>query len=78
MKTLTCLEIDGICDTPIEGQTPEQMLNNRLRHLAEAVRIYPEHQEVLDKIRLMSEHEQAQWKAEFMEKWNSAPDTENH
>lgn len=74
MKKFTCMEIDGICETPIEGKTPDQVLINRMRHLNESVVIYPEHQQVLNKIQLMSENEQQRWNDKFLEKWNNTPD----
>ena len=35
MKTMTCKQMGGPCDMPIQGETAEEMMNNGAKHLME-------------------------------------------
>ncbi len=72
MLPITCMEIDGICSTPIEGGTFEEWYVNYVRHLQEASLIYPDHQKVLDDRSFMSDNEKERQKAKFKKKWEAA------
>lgn len=74
MKKITCQDIDGICDTVIEGNNFQEILANRLWHLNQAAVIYPEHKNVLQKIQYMSDAEKDRWEEELLAKWNALPD----
>lgn len=66
------MDIDGICDTPLDGDTFEEWYVNRLRHLEEASTIYSEHKKVLYDIQFMSDLEKESQKAEFKKRWDEA------
>lgn len=36
MKTMTCAQMGGTCDTEIHGATPEEMMMNGMKHIEEA------------------------------------------
>ncbi len=74
MKKITCREIDGVCDTVIEGNTFDEILANRLWHINQSVDIYPEHRAVLKKMEFMSDNEKARWEEELRAKWNELAD----
>lgn len=38
MKTMTCRQLGGACDTAIGGETADEMIKAQDRHLREAVR----------------------------------------
>jgi hypothetical protein len=66
------MEIDGICDTPLDGDTFEEWYVNRLRHLEEASVIYPEHKKILYDIQFMSALEKERQAEEFKKVWDEA------
>ncbi len=74
MKKITCQEIDGICDTIIEGGNLDEIKSNRLWHLNQAAGIYPEHRVVLEKMEYMSDSEKQRWDDELLAKWNKLPE----
>lgn len=39
MKTMTCRQLGGVCDTGIRGETADEMIKAQDRHLREAVRL---------------------------------------
>lgn len=71
---MTCEEIDGICDTVIEGNNFEEFLFNRLWHLQQAATIYPAHRRVLEDMELMGEEEKVKWEEQLRVKWNELPE----
>ena len=36
MKSMTCKELDGVCDEVIRGETPEEMIKNSQEHAMSA------------------------------------------
>ena len=36
MKSMTCKELDGVCDVKIKGETPEEMMKNSQEHAMSA------------------------------------------
>lgn len=36
MKSMTCKELDGVCDAEITGNTPEEMMKNSQEHAMNA------------------------------------------
>jgi len=36
MKSMTCKELDGVCDEEIKGETPEEMMKNSQEHAMSA------------------------------------------
>lgn len=38
MKTMTCRQLGGVCETAIRGTTADEMIKAQDRHLREAVR----------------------------------------
>jgi len=35
MKTMTCKQMGGPCDTPIQGETADELMNNGTKHVQE-------------------------------------------
>jgi len=66
------MDTDGICDTPLDGDTFEEWYANRFRHLEEASAIYPEHKKVLYNMQFMSELEKERQAGEFKKMWDEA------
>lgn len=57
MRTMTCRQMGGPCDTPIHGNTPEEMTNNGAKHLKEASD--EEHEKVLAMMEEMQKNPEA-------------------
>lgn len=65
MKTMTCRELGGPCDHKIRGNTPEEMMENGMKHLK------IEHPDMSKKMESMTKEENEKWRADFMKKWDS-------
>lgn len=69
---MTCSSMGGACDAEITGNTPEEMMENGKKHIHEATD--EAHGELIEKMKGMSEEDMNEWKKEFNEKFEAAPD----
>jgi predicted small metal-binding protein len=69
MKTLTCKEMGGPCDTPISAETKEEMMSAGMAHLKS------EHPEMAADIEAMPKDDpkMMEWGKMFEEAWEKAP-----
>lgn len=70
MKKMTCKEMGGVCDAEIQGETPEEMMENGKNHVHEGTD--EEHQEIVKQMEAMSEEGKAAWMEEFKGKFDAA------
>jgi hypothetical protein len=70
MKQMTCVEMGGpaTCSAMISGNTPDEMVGNGMKHLAEA------HPKMVEDMKTMPKEVGDKWRAEFQEKWDAAPE----
>ncbi len=69
MKTMTCKQMGGPCDTPISGNTAEEMMNNGSSHIKEmAGKGDEEHKKVLMMMEEMQKNPESgkEWNEKFM------------
>lgn len=61
MKTMTCAQMGGMCETAISGATKDEMLANGMKHLDEA------HPEMAQAVRSASpdDPEMVKWQEKF-------------
>ena len=64
---MTCAQMGGPCDAMITGTTPEEMVDNGMKHVTEA------HPEMAEQVKNMSKEETDKWMTEFRQKWDAAP-----
>jgi predicted small metal-binding protein len=71
MKTMTCAEMGGMCDTPITGSTSDEMVSNGMKHIEST------HPDMAASIKSMPKDDpkMVAWFKTFMEKWNTTPDS---
>lgn len=74
MKAMTCRQIGGPCDTLIQGNTPEELLDNGTQHVMESND--DEHKQVLVMMNdMMNNPEEAKrWNDDFAAKFASLPE----
>ena len=70
MKTMTCRELGGMCDTGLTAETSDEMMMKGMAHLEEA------HPEMAESIKAMPKDDPAmlEWSQKFMADWASAPE----
>jgi len=74
MKTMTCGQMGGPCDTPIHGETAEVMMNNGAKHIQET---HDEgHKKVLAMMEEMRKNPQSgkEWNDDFARKFAELPE----
>lgn len=75
MKSLTCKDLGGACDERIAGATFEEIGQKCRTHVMEAVkRGDAAHKAAMNKMMSASPSEQASMMAEYMKKFDAAPD----
>jgi hypothetical protein len=77
MKTMTCKQMGGTCDTPISGKTPEGMMANGAKHLAVmAADGDMGHKKILDMMEEMKTNPASgkDWYEKFVETFNAQPE----
>lgn len=74
MKTMTCRQMGGPCDAPIQGSTVEEMSANGAKHLQDMAND-SDHQKALEMMNQTMADPEAnkKWSEEFAEKFNAAP-----
>lgn len=70
MKTLTCAQMGGPCDTPISGNSKDELMTNGMRHLEEA------HPEMAATVKAMPSDDpvMVEWVKKFDEEYEAAPE----
>jgi len=70
MKTITCAQMGGLCETKISGQTQDEMLANGMQHLEAA------HPEMAETVKTMPADDpmMVAWSKKFHETWDSTPE----
>ena len=71
MKTMTCKQMGGPCDTKISGNTPDEMITNGEKHLREQKD--PAHIKSVEMMEQMMPDKAAmdKWNADFMKTYNA-------
>ena len=67
MKTLTCAEMGGPCETAISGTTADELVGNRMEHLKSA------HTEMAEDVAKMTPEQLDQRNKDFHAKFDAAP-----
>lgn len=68
IKTMTCRQMGGSCDTPIHGATPEEMMNSGAAHVIEIANSGDEeHKKILAMMEEMQKNPAAgeEWNKKF-------------
>ncbi len=70
MKTMTCAQMGGPCDTKITGSTIDEMMMNGMKHMELA------HPDMAAKIKATPKDDpmMISWNEKFMKDWASTPD----
>ena len=70
MKTLTCAQMGGPCETNVSGSTEDEMMTNGMKHLEEA------HPEMAADIKKMepTDPAMASWIEKFKAEYAAAPE----
>jgi predicted small metal-binding protein len=69
MKTLTCNEMGGPCDTALSGSTPDELVGNAMEHLK------AEHPEMAADVEKMTPEQTETWNKDFHAKYEAKPET---
>jgi predicted small metal-binding protein len=71
MKTLTCRQLGGMCDTAISANTSNEMMSAGMKHVEEA------HPQMAADIKAMPQDDpkMVDWSKKFMETWEAAPES---
>lgn len=70
MKTMTCKQMGGPCEAAIQGNTPEEMMNNGMVHLEQA------HPEMAAEVKSAPKDDpkMKEWNDKFMADWANTPE----
>ncbi len=68
MKTMTCAQMGGTCDTAMTAATEAEMVEMGMAHIATA------HPDMAEKVAAMTQEEKDAWAADFHAKWEAAPE----
>jgi len=75
MKILSCRDLGGPCDAPIEGESFEEVGGRSREHVMEQIGLGDSaHQEAVDRMMNASPTEQASMMAEFERRFAEAPE----
>ena len=70
MKEMTCAQMGGpaTCATVLSGNTPDEMIDNGMKHLTET------HPDMVEGMKSMPKDKMEAWRADFQKKWDATPD----
>ncbi len=70
MKTLTCKQMGGGCDTKLSANTPEEMMSVGMKHLEKA------HPKMAADVKKAPKDDpmMKKWQADFNKTWAATPD----
>ncbi len=77
MKTMTCKELEGVCETKITGNTPDEMAQNSQKH---AMSVNDEaHRAKMQEMAESSKDPEAvkKWESDFKAKFDALPEDSN-
>lgn len=76
MKTMTCKQMGGPCNTPIKGSTFDEMMQNGEKHITSMKDKDPEHKKAYDMMATLSQNPAAnnKWTDDMMAKFNALPE----
>lgn len=73
MKVMTCRQMGGPCDAPIQGETADEMMTNGAAHVTEMAEKDEEHKEALSQMQAMQENPESEeskaWGEDFAQKF---------
>lgn len=64
---MKCSQMGGPCEGEVQGETPDEMMQNGWKHLEEA------HPEMVATLTSMSEEETEAWTKQFLVDWEQTP-----
>lgn len=72
MKTMTCSQLGGMCETAITADTQDEMMNKGMAHLESA------HPEMAATVKAMPHDDPAMvaWGEKFKKDWEATPESE--
>lgn len=75
MKSMTCKQMGGPCETLIHGNTPEEMMKIGEAHLVELKDLDEGHKKAYEMMEELSKNpaEGKKWNDDFVAKFNSLP-----
>ncbi|MDE2016044.1 MAG: DUF1059 domain-containing protein [Patescibacteria group bacterium] len=70
MKTMTCAQMGGMCETKISGSTPEELMANGMQHLESA------HPQMAADVKAAPKDDprMVEWSKKFKEDWENTPE----
>ena len=70
MKTITCKQMGGMCDTALSANTYDEMMSVGMKHLEQA------HPEMAASVKSMPKDDpkMVQWEKDFKKTWAETPD----
>ncbi len=70
MKTMTCSQMGGMCETPISGNTADEMIMTGMKHIEAA------HPDMAASIKSMpiDDPKMVAWSEKFMKDWAATPE----
>jgi hypothetical protein len=72
LKQATCKELKGVCDTVLEGETPEEMGLASRNHVMELVQKGDkEHLQVVNEMMRLTKKEQQAWYQDFVKNFKN-------
>jgi predicted small metal-binding protein len=69
MKTMTCRQMGGKCDTEIKADSSSEMAKKMTAHVME------KHPDVFETMKNMTESEHKKWEDDFHKNWDKAPES---
>ena len=71
MKTMTCTQMGGMCETAISANTSDEMIQSGMKHIESA------HPEMAESIKSMPEDDpkMVAWYEKFMKDWANTPES---
>ncbi len=71
MKTITCRQMGGMCDEPISGNTPDELMGVGMKHLEVA------HPDMAASVKAMPKDDpkMVEWGTQFQKTWDETPDS---
>jgi predicted small metal-binding protein len=69
MKTMSCKELGGVCDTQLSAETWDEMVNKMTKHVMDS------HPELAKQMEKMHKEDPKKWGSTYKPKWDAAPAT---
>jgi len=72
MKTITCRQMGGPCDTAFTGNTPKEVMDQGAQHVMSSTD--PEHMKVAEQMKSMTPEGNAEWNKTYEDLWANTLD----